>query len=38
MSWLEHFPRFNRRGVRNKNVLGEKCTGAVVDPVQKSPG
>ena len=24
MSWLEHFPRFNKRGVWNKNALGGK--------------
>ena len=23
MSWLEHFPRFDKWGVWNKNVLGE---------------
>ena len=24
MSWLEHFPKFNKWGVWNKNVLYEK--------------
>ena len=24
MSWLEHFPKFNKQGVSNKNALGGK--------------
>ena len=30
MSWLEHFPKFNKRGVCNKNVLGGKFSEKLI--------